>query len=267
MAPATLTIALERPADVLAQVPHLAHGALLVPAPEPAPRPLEPLLVQVAGPAGVLLPALPGRVVRVLPGLGVALAFDDPGAARAAFAPLVAAARQAAAAPAASPPETAGPAPPSPAASSPVDGAPAAPGGDDEPGGTLFERIRAMSKAERRLLALHGDRAARLALIKSPDKDLHQFVIQNPALTLDEVLYIAGYRQTHPEVLKRIAENRDWSQNPRVTASLVCNPKTPASLAVRLLDRLPIQEIARISRSSTTPPAVQAAARRKVIGA
>lgn len=249
----TLTVVLDQPAAVRAQSAHLAHGALLVPMPDPAPRPLELLDVRVVGPDGLVVEGLAARVVQVLPGTGLALALADPEGARAALAPLLAAA--ATDAPAARSGEA-------PAARSGE--APAAE--DGEPAGTLYERIRGMSKAERRQLALHGDRAARLAIIKSPDKDVHQFVIQNPALTLDEVLYIAGYRQTHPEVLKRIAETREWVQNPRVLSNLVCNPKLPAPVAVRLLDRLPLQEVGRIARSSSTPPAVQAAARRKVIG-
>lgn len=271
---ACLTVIFGRTADWLAQEAHVRHGGLFVPLPTPPPEPLAAVGVRLVGPAGDAVD-LEARVVQVAPGAGLALAFVDAAAARTALTPILAAARRAGAdAGRDAPPRTEWGRVDPPAPTAPTDAEthpaqrPGAPGKDEdsEEGRTLWERVRTMPKAERRQLALHGDRSSRLTLMKMADKDLHRFVIQNPGLTIDEVQYIAAYRQTHPEVLRRIAESREWLQNPRVVSNLVCNPKTPSSLAVRLLDRLPQGEVSRIARSNATPPAVQAAARRKVIG-
>ena len=227
--PLELTIELRDEEALTAQRPHVAHGGLFVPPPDPCPPALSPVSVTLTGSTRQVGP-LAARVVQVT-GAGLALAFDDPDALAHALETL---ARSV-----------------SPA---------------EESEGTLFDRIRAMTKAEKRQLALHGDRAARLILMKDVDKELHASVIQNPAITLDEIRYIAGYRQTNPDVLKRIAANRDWVQYPQVVSSLVRNPKTPTPVALRLVDRLSLTEQRTILRSQQASMAVLQAIKRKLAG-
>lgn len=227
--PLALTIPLADEEALTAQKPHVAHGGLFVPTPEPCPPALSPVAVTLAGPTRQVGP-LAARVVQVTEA-GLALAFDDPAALGKALDKLL----RSAAAP-------------------------------EEPEGTLFDRVRAMKKAEKRQLALHGDRAARLILMKDVDKELHASVIQNPAITLDEIRYIAGYRQTNPDVLKRIAANRDWVQYPQVVSALVRNPKTPTPVALRLVDRLSLTEQRTILRSQQASMAVLQAIKRKLAG-
>jgi hypothetical protein len=104
-------------------------------------------------------------------------------------------------------------------------------------------------------------------LLKDPNKMLHPFILQNKGLTAEEVRYIAGFRQTNPDVLKQIAENTDWTQNPRILQALVTNPKTPPNAAIRLLPKLGVSELRRLARSGNVPPAVSAAAKKMVIKA
>jgi len=111
------------------------------------------------------------------------------------------------------------------------------------------------------------DRAARLLLLKDTNKTIQVFVLQNKRITLDEVRYIAGYRQAHPDVLVTIAGNRDWTASPAVVSALVRNPKTPSPTAVKLLDKLPIADVRRLAKSNDVPRPVQMAARKKAVDA
>ena len=200
------------------------------------------------------------RVVQIASGAGIALACDDAAAIRPQFESWLARAAD----------ETDGPEAPAPLstwgaeADSASDAASA--GGSEAESGLLHDRIRRMGTSEKRRLALHGDRTARTLLLKDPNKTIHLFVIQNKGITLDEVRYIASNRQINPEVLKRIAGNREWLQNPRILVALVSNPKTPPSTAKALLPRLPPGEIRRIAKSQSAPSAVVAAARKLVVG-
>jgi hypothetical protein len=130
----------------------------------------------------------------------------------------------------------------------------------------LADRIKAMSTAEKRQLALNGDKAARTLLLNDPNKTIHVFIIRNNSITTDEVRYIAGFRQTNPDVLKQISENREWMKNPLIVAALVANPKTPSTVATKLVSKLPIQEIRRLAKSQAVPRAVSAVAKKLVIG-
>lgn len=221
---------------LLEQEPHLAHGGLFVPVPDPPPEPFSTLHVRIGSPHGADV-ELAATVVQLVPGSGMALAFSDPGEARRKLLPLLAAARHT-----------------------------GAPEEGERPEGTVHDQIRAMSARERMQLALSGGRTERRILIKDPNKAIHVFVLKNPRVTLDEVRYLAGYAQANPEALKMIADSREWLQSAGVVTALVRNPKTPPMTAVRLLDRLPTAELRRLAKATNVPMAISQAAKKKVIG-
>jgi hypothetical protein len=208
----------------------------------------------------------------VVPGSGMALGFEDPAQKDRLVAWLDEVSRMAACAGATcvswGPPgataESAA-SPPAADATSSDDGAVLEPGAeDDKAPGPLVDQIRAMTAQQRMQLAAHGERAARLILLKDPNRTIQSFVLQNPHVTLEEVRYLAGFRQATPDVLQAIAGHREWSQNPGVLAALVRNPRTPLGAAVRLLDRLPETELRRLSKSPDVPRGVQLAARKRI---
>lgn len=265
--------------DFRAQERHVARGAFFLPTPRPAPEPLAELLLRVESPSHEVV-ELPVRVVQIS-ATHVSLALLDLGAARTALAPLFHAARAAPASEGAPwvfwgrPDSAAEPlldlpradpealAPPSSEAAAPAPSDPAeGPAPSDEK--LLYDRIRAMSSPEKMQLALHGDRTERFLLLKDVNKNVQTFLLQNARITLDEVRYIAGFRQAIPDVLVAIAAHREWSQNQGVLAALVRNPKTPPVTAVGLLDRIAPAELRRLAKSNEVPRPVQAAARKKV---
>ncbi|MBI4509475.1 MAG: hypothetical protein HY698_07545, partial [Deltaproteobacteria bacterium] len=67
------------------------------------------------------------------------------------------------------------------------------------------------------------------------------------------------------QVLKQIAERREWAQRPEIAIALVRNPKTPAPLAVRLLDHVSPAELRHLAKDPGTRPPIQHAARKKVL--
>jgi hypothetical protein len=253
-----LTVIFQHEPELLAQERHLGHGAFFVPVPDPPPEPLEELVLRIES-SNDRFVELPVRVVQISP-THIALAPADAKAARSSLAPLIEAVR-----------------------SNPGDGAtwvfwgatdssaqpvaqePAPAEATMQPDEKLlYDQIREMSSNEKMQLALKGDRNARQLLLKDVNKGIQPFLLQNPRITIDEIRYIAGYRQVNPDVLVTIAAHRDWGQNQGVLAALVRNPKTPAPTAVKLLDRLPPAELRRLAKSSEVPRAVQTAARKKV---
>jgi len=249
----TLTMSFGCWADVVAQRQHLERGCLFLPLPEPEPAPLSRLAIWLRPPAGDAL-QLAARVVQLVPAVGMALAIEELERSREQLDDLLHTADS-------HHDETVG-------ESSCCWGepTPAAAEATPQEAGSLHDRIRQMSTAEKRRLALGGDRTARQLLLKDPNKALHLFVLKNRGITLDEVRYMAGYRQTSPDVLQHIAASREWLRNPRVVAALVTNPKTPTNVATRLLSKLPAAELRRIAKSNHVPRAVAMAARKLVVG-
>ncbi|MEO7093447.1 MAG: hypothetical protein ABI175_09365 [Polyangiales bacterium] len=115
-------------------------------------------------------------------------------------------------------------------------------------------------------LAIHGNRDERAAIMRDTNPSLHVYVLRNPGIQVDEVLAFAKLRTVGPEVLKAIADRREWAQRADVAIALVRNPKTPVPIAVRLLDHVGITELRVIAKDDNARAPIQQAARKKVLG-
>jgi hypothetical protein len=127
------------------------------------------------------------------------------------------------------------------------------------------KQVAEMSVAEKRRAALHGRKNLRMMLIRDRNKTIHPFVIQNPAITLDEVEQIAKMPSVNPDVLRTIAKSREWTRSAAVCRNLVRNPKTPMKEALLVLNKLPVSDVRALAKSSNVRAAIQQAARKKVI--
>lgn len=191
---------------------------------------------------------LAAQIAANIPGVGVAVMFSD----RAALEHLAQRVRSGDAAHGASDSHS----------SAPSDAGDAPEPPDEEPGhppGSLGERIRAMTVPEKMQLALSGDRDARAHLLRDTNKALHMYVLKNPRLGVDEVTYAAKLATLSPDALNYIAGHKDWSVSPGVVAALVRNPKTPVPMVLKLLPRVPMQELKAIAKGGARMPIVQAA--------
>ncbi len=232
------------------QETHLAQGALFVPVPEPGPEPQTSVPIRITAYVGGAITG-EAMVVHVFPGTGMALAISDPATGE-ALAELFAAAKAHA--------RTGGE----------LEVTWEEPAEDDqeshrEANANLLTAIRALSVADKRALALKGGRGERLVLAKDTNKTLQTFLLKNPRITVDEIRAMAANRQATPETLRLISDNRTWMQSLGVVSALVRNPKTPAPLAVRLLERLPLSDVRQIAKSNSASMPVLQAAKRKVL--
>jgi hypothetical protein len=194
---------------------------------------------------------LSGKVAAVVPNVGVAVMLDD---VPADLVDLVARARTGALF---GPPLLEGEL---------VDEAPP-PAEEEEPpeearAGTVWERLKTLSVAQKISLALSCDRETRFALLRDRNKTLHGFVLRNPRIGLDEVQAAAKMASLSPDALKQIADHKEWGMNATICTSLVRNPKTMLPLALRLLDRVPLSEVRAIAKGGARDQIVQAARKR-----
>lgn len=159
----------------------------------------------------------------------------------------------------------------SPALSSWVEAAAAIASGDQDPVHEVVhaqpERPQPTLEANQKVsLALRGDRDDRAAILRENNPALHAQVLRNPGLQLDEVTAIAKMRTVSPELLKQIADRKEWVQRPEIAIALVRNPKTPIPVAIRLLDHVGPAELRQLAKDQHTRTAIQHAARKKVVG-
>ncbi len=128
------------------------------------------------------------------------------------------------------------------------------------------QRAAVPETASRVSTALRGSRDERTAILRENNPVLHGHVLRNPSIQLDEIVSIAKMRTVSPELLKIIADKREWATRPEIAVALVRNPKTPVGVAIRLLDHVPIQELRQLAKDQNTRSAIQSAARKRVVG-
>jgi hypothetical protein len=103
---------------------------------------------------------------------------------------------------------------------------------------SLFHRLARMRVVERVQLALKGNREERMALIRDPCKVVQRAVLQSPKLSETEVESFAAMASLSEEILRVIAQNRNFAKNYTIVRNLVNNSKTSLDVSLHLLPRL-----------------------------
>ncbi len=126
-------------------------------------------------------------------------------------------------------------------------------------GGTksTFARLVDMSIQQKVMCALKGTREERSILINSRNRLVVRGVLGSPKLSDAEVEKFAGLRTVDHEVLRVIYRNPRWMRRYQVVWQLVANPKTPVELGMRLVNRLNVRDLKRISSSRNINPVIR----------
>lgn len=244
--------------------------------------------VEIAVECGASAVVVAGQVLQIFPGIGVAVGLDRP--ARDRIEGLAAGSRAGLAASSAAlpvPPITdEPPAPPARARSIDIDvelsarlargTTPSAelpavprtvtsPAESDPPAPRRDLATGSSASIDRIQLAMRGDRDQRLEILRGRNRTLHQYVLRNPGLTVDEIALIARMPTVAPEVLTQIADRREWGHRPEVALALVRNVATPVPVAIRLLDRVTEHDLRQLAKDARTREPVQRAARKKLL--
>lgn len=127
---------------------------------------------------------------------------------------------------------------------------------------SILNRILKMGMKDRVRLAMKGDREARNILIRDPNRIVGQAVIQNPRITEQEVEKIAAMRSVSEDILRKIANDRQWSRSYTIAHNLVRNPRTPIANAMNILPRLQSRDLLALSKNKNVPDAVRKQAER-----
>ena len=114
-------------------------------------------------------------------------------------------------------------------------------------------------------LAFKGTREQRAQLIRDPNKLVASAVLSSPKLTLAEVEAFAKMGNVSEEVLRVIGMHRGWLKSYGVVLGLVKNPKTPAAIAMQLLQRVAERDMKMLAVDRNVPESLRLAARKFVV--
>jgi len=123
-------------------------------------------------------------------------------------------------------------------------------------------QISRMSIMERVKVAILGGKDARMILAHDSNRVVRRYVLMNPRITDGEVAAITNSKLADEEVLRIVAEKREWMKNYQVRLALVRNPKTPLVTAINVLPTLMVKDLGRMAKSRDIPEGVVHHARR-----
>jgi hypothetical protein len=119
----------------------------------------------------------------------------------------------------------------------------------------LHEKIR---------LATLGNAYCRSNLIRDSNKMVALSVIRSPLITDTEVVRAAGNRQIGEDVIRYIANQRDFTKMYQVKLNLCQNPKCPLGFSLRFIPMLHPEDLKALSKSKNVPSALAIAAKKLV---
>ena len=111
-------------------------------------------------------------------------------------------------------------------------------------------------------LARLGGKEARALLVKDRNRIVSSSVLASPKLTETEVVSFAQSRSIGDELLRGIANNREWTKNYQIKLALASNPKTPQPQAIKFLNYLQERDLRNLMKSKDVPSNISTHARR-----
>jgi len=128
----------------------------------------------------------------------------------------------------------------------------------------LYAQLANMTISQKVRRATLGTGAERLLLVRDTNRLVATAAATSPMLNESDAARIAASRNVIDDVLRIIANNRDFTRNYQVKLNLVGNPRTPFSFSSRLVPMLRDNDLRSLSRSKNVPAAVQTAVRQQL---
>ena len=126
----------------------------------------------------------------------------------------------------------------------------------------LYRRIAQMTVSQKVRRAIVGSKEERMLLVRDTNRVVATSAVRSPLMQETEVVLISRNRNISDEVLRVLATTPEWLKSYAVKKNLVENPKTPPTLATRLVQHLRESDLKQIAKSKNVTGAVQEAARR-----
>jgi hypothetical protein len=120
----------------------------------------------------------------------------------------------------------------------------------EEPASGLPRELSKVPLGTRKSWARKTDIDLLEKLLYDPDRAVVANILDNPRLTLREVIRMASRNPVREKILEAVARHPKWSARYEVKLTLVYNPSTPTQLALRLLHFLMSQDLEKVSRDS-----------------
>jgi hypothetical protein len=107
-------------------------------------------------------------------------------------------------------------------------------------------------------------KAIRMLGVRDPNPLVAVAALKAPGMSDSEVVRIAGMRNVGEDVLREIANSKEWTRVYQVKMNLVANPRTPFGHSSKFILHLRDNDLKTISKSKDVPGAVQTSAKQQL---
>ncbi len=132
----------------------------------------------------------------------------------------------------------------------------------DEKTGLSESQIRVLPVPLKIKLTRGASRTLRGILIRDTNQSVALSVVNNAAMTDDEIAQVASSRSVIDEVLTVISRRREWLAKYKICLALARNPRIPVGVAMKLLPKLSVRDLRTMSKDRNVSDAVRAGAGR-----
>lgn len=133
---------------------------------------------------------------------------------------------------------------------------------DEEEHHSLMRRIQDMTVGKKIKLAYMGNQEARKVLVRDPNKVIASAVVKSGRLTPGEIASFASNKNLHDDVVRLIAENKEFVRKYPVQVALINNPKCPSAIAMRLMQGLHKRDLQQLANNKGVSGMVFTAAKK-----
>ena len=112
----------------------------------------------------------------------------------------------------------------------------------------LYGTLRQMPFHQKVVAAKRGNRSVRAILIQEGNQKILNFLLQNPQISVPEILTILKTPTISYDAIQTIAKNQAWVSSEEVKYMLVTHPKAPLPLTLNLLPSLNVNSLAKLAK-------------------
>lgn len=132
------------------------------------------------------------------------------------------------------------------------------------PAESLFDRVKALSMNEKVTLALKADLMERRVLMQENNLKINEFLLKNPRLSEQEIVWFARNPSIPMATLLAIAQHPAWMKLLTVRTAIFLNPRTPAPKILEMIPAASESDLIKLHNSSELRMDIKAAVVREV---
>lgn len=125
----------------------------------------------------------------------------------------------------------------------------------------LWVQLGSMTVTQKIRRALLGSSAERMMLVRDSNRLVATAAIRSPLIQEPEIVRISSSRSVDEDILRTIANNREWTRSYQIKLNLVMNPRCPFMFAAKLMPLLRETDLKAIAKSKNVSGSVATAAR------